>query len=508
MTPAPRAWLARWGVPIACAVAVAGLVGHAAAARLEFLRSSPYPLGVDGYYYAIQLRSLLETGHLAYPASPLVFWLFAPLAAATDPIVGAKIGAALITALIAVPAYLLGKRLSGLRAGGLLAAALAAQSAIGFYLATEFVKQGAGLTAAAAFLAALAAAIERPTRPRLALAALLLLACAATHKTALLFAVGLGAPAAIARFAAADAAVRRRRLLVVAAAGLSLLAAVLLLGALFPGRFPALGELGLLAHTVRAHADLRLPVLAARGAPPLVFRHEVTWTVGLALLCLGAWLVERRRGAVLPPLAWGLLGAALLLGLPWLDARDEQGLAMRLRLGAVLLFPPLGALALALVGRRLAVATRACAALGVAAGFLVLLPAASSEGTLAAHPALVTASRALAGALPEDAVVVTQERHLLFMVAYHARVRACLHPPAGVPEERLYRLFPGALLRRELRAALDDLRAHPDPTLAPPLDLHPWAVDGLVLVSERTYQVLLGRLPEAARAHYLRWPVH
>ena len=68
----------------------------------------PYPVGVDGYFYPIQLRSLLEHGHLQYPPSPLTFWLMAPFAAVTDPITGAKLGAALLGALVALPAYAVG----------------------------------------------------------------------------------------------------------------------------------------------------------------------------------------------------------------------------------------------------------------------------------------------------------------------------------------------------------------------------------------------------------------
>jgi hypothetical protein len=67
------------------------------------LAASPFPLGVDGYFYPIQLRSLLAGHGLAYPDFPLTFWLMAPFAALTDPIVGAKLAAAIYGALMAVP---------------------------------------------------------------------------------------------------------------------------------------------------------------------------------------------------------------------------------------------------------------------------------------------------------------------------------------------------------------------------------------------------------------------
>ena len=38
--------------------------------RWALLSASPFPLGVDGYFYPVQLRALLDHGALAYPSSP------------------------------------------------------------------------------------------------------------------------------------------------------------------------------------------------------------------------------------------------------------------------------------------------------------------------------------------------------------------------------------------------------------------------------------------------------
>ena len=124
------------------AVALAALVAWSFLQRWEMLAVSPFPVGIDGYFYPIQVRALLEDGALRYPSSPLTFWWMAPFAAASDPITGAKLGAALGTALIALPAYGVGARFGRSRGAGLVAASLAATSASSLYLATEFVKQG------------------------------------------------------------------------------------------------------------------------------------------------------------------------------------------------------------------------------------------------------------------------------------------------------------------------------------------------------------------------------
>src|SRR6185436_20348625 len=111
------------------AVAIAVLAGWSFWQRWQLLTASPFPLGVDGYFYPVQLRALLAHGELRYPAAPLAFYLLAPFAAVTDPITGAKLGAAVLGAAIAAPVYAVGARLGASRGAGLLAAALATTSA-------------------------------------------------------------------------------------------------------------------------------------------------------------------------------------------------------------------------------------------------------------------------------------------------------------------------------------------------------------------------------------------
>ncbi len=182
--------------PLFAVLAVAAIVAVAFVARWRFLESSPYPLGIDGFYYAVQLRSLLRDHHLYYPASPMAFWLMLPGAWAFGPIAGAKLGAALATALAAVPVYAIVRRATGERAAGVAGAALVATAAGSFYLITV-AKQGVGLTLALAFVATLGAALDSPAgrgrRARFALAAALFAATVLTHLSsvglALLFAL-------------------------------------------------------------------------------------------------------------------------------------------------------------------------------------------------------------------------------------------------------------------------------------------------------------------------------
>jgi hypothetical protein len=126
-------------IRIAIGVGLVALTAYSAWQRWQALTFSPFPLGVDGYFYPLEVRALLEHGALQYPASPLTFWFMAPFAAATDPITGAKLGAAIGPALVALPAYAVGVRLGRTRGAGLVAAPRASMWAYSPFQKTGFV---------------------------------------------------------------------------------------------------------------------------------------------------------------------------------------------------------------------------------------------------------------------------------------------------------------------------------------------------------------------------------
>jgi hypothetical protein len=72
-------------------VATGALVAAAAWIRLRGLQVSPYPTGVDGYWYLIQVRALLDQGRLYYPSAPLVPCLMAGLSLIFDPVLAVKV---------------------------------------------------------------------------------------------------------------------------------------------------------------------------------------------------------------------------------------------------------------------------------------------------------------------------------------------------------------------------------------------------------------------------------
>jgi hypothetical protein len=512
-----RQRLATWGPGVGVAAGLIALVAWSFLARWQLLTASPFPLGVDGYFYPIQLRALLDHGALAYPAPPLAFYLLAPFAAATDPITGAKLGAALWGAAIALPAYGVGARLGGGRGAGLVAAALATTSVGSAYLTIEFVKNGVGLTVALTALWLLLRAAARPAGPRIAAAGAGLVAAYATHKMAAAIVLAVAIPVALAA-ATEHGALRGRRLLYAITGLTGLAAAALAIGAAFPERFLSAADAKLWADLVSATPRWSAPALALPTGE-LTLGYDALLGLVLALAAVialplrariaGAIPARWRRQAAAPPAhvtaaTWPILVIALAIGLPFLAVTDRQGLGFRLRIAA---FVP-AALAAAIAARAvLAPYVHRDAALTALAFALALArqPATRLDGEIVTHPALVAAAQALSGRVPAGATLIVPERHIAFLVAWYTGAAVAIRPE-GVPPARRYRLLPlhfigeGSALDHQLMAA----RA--EPALPLPIGVHPRHPDGLVLVAEPTWAWILAQLPPEDRAYYAAWP--
>jgi hypothetical protein len=516
-----------WVVP---AVVVAGLVllaGWSAWHRYAFLTTSPYPMGIDGYFYPIQLRSILEHGTLEYPSSPLAFYLMAPFAAATDPITGAKLGAAIGGALIAFPAYGVGRQLGGNRAAGAAAAVLATTSAGSFYLSVEFVKNGWGLTVALGAIWLALRAIAAPTRRRLVLAAAGVVAAALTHKMAVGLVAAIAGPAAVVAIVRARPSRSRAWLVRVGAGAGALLAVGIALALVAPERFVAGRDLGQLGALFTRDAQWSAPALFLDGGRfVLALGHEGrdAGILGLAggavlvavLLLRGrTWwpAVERTPAVTAAAIAACALG--VFVALPWIDVTDPQGLGFRLRIAA---FVP-WALAAAVVAGQAAAFVAAeierqrnpfgpLAGLMVAGALAIVFvraqPTQRNDGVVRAHPAMVAATQALAGAVPTGDTIVISERHTLYMAAYYARIPIVLRPET-VPPDRRWRLMPLAFIGRETSLYRLLLSARRTPGVAPPRGFHPRDPNGLVLVPEPTWTWILDRLPPGPQRHYRAW---
>lgn len=505
------AWRAR-ALAAAPWLAVLGLAAWSAWHRWHVLTASPHPLGIDGYFYPIQVRSLLERGHLAYPAAPLTFYLMAAVAAVTDVITATKLVAAVGGALATVPAYAIGRRLGGI-AGGLAAAALVATSGGSFYLSCEFVKNGVGLTVALGAVWAGLRALERPTRGALAVAALAVLAALLTHKMAAALVAALLAPAAVVELRARRGAAVWRWAAIAAAA---LVVVAVVLGTLWPERFVAGRDLGELREAFGAAPRWHLPAMYIDHGRGRVFElrlgEDAPIAAGLVVLALVLAALGRLRllppSTVRPADRAAMVSAAVVVvvtAIPYLAVADPDGLGFRLR---VAVFAPAALVAAWAVGRaaaRLAPALAVAVVAPVLTVYVATTEPEPREGLVVAHPALVAGMLALDGRLPPDAVVITSERHLGFMAAWYARVPVRMRPEP-VPPARRWRLLAGN--RIELGSPLDKAlraaRAQPD--LVAPIGLHPWDPDGLVVVPEATWTWVLTQVPPPVARYWRRWP--
>lgn len=490
----------------ALAAAVVGIVGLAYWQHWSVLSASPYPIGVDGYFYPIQVRSFLEHGALAYPASPITFYWMAPFALFSDPIIGAKLGAALGCALIAVPAYGVGKKLGVGVGSGLLAAVIAALSAGAGFLSIEFVKQGIGLTVAMVALWAVLGALEQTTRRR-AFGAAAAIGCAfATHKLAGAMVLVIVAPAVVMR---ARALLQGRRLIYATLGGLAIVVTLIVLGIATPHRFVSATDLSLLGHLATVHANWSGDALVTPGAI-ITLQHEALVAGVLALLAAGV-LWTRPLAREVRACGWMIVVLGLVIASPWLRVDDPQGLGFRLRAAA---FMPMalcaaicaGALARA-IGHRMSTIEREGMIVGVAAIIAIMqLFCDRSEGQVRTDPALVAAVAKATNHIPAGATVIVPERHILYMVDWYTRAPVRLRPES-VPFTQRVRMLGLVYMGGDegvLSATLDAARRDPD--VAPPISLHASHRNGLVLISEPTWNWVLSHLPAGAHDYFAKWP--
>lgn len=89
----------QWFIPVCLFLIVV-------AGRIAVLMYDNFANGFDGYYYALQVRSLMESGDLMNTDNSIVFWLLLPFALLVqNPIAGSQLGAAVLTSLGAIPAF-------------------------------------------------------------------------------------------------------------------------------------------------------------------------------------------------------------------------------------------------------------------------------------------------------------------------------------------------------------------------------------------------------------------
>jgi hypothetical protein len=453
--------------------------------RLHFLCASPFAVGVDGYYYAVQVRALVETGQLYYPHPSLALYAIAPLAALVGPIAAVKVTAALAGAGLVVVAFAIGRRVGRGPLPGMLCAAWVATSPGAFYLSAEFVETELGLLVAGLAILAVLRALERGSTARTLVALTASLATITTHVLAGVMLCALIVPALL----------HARRISMLALAGVPV---VLFCTALVLVRTDALA---LVVNAWTLEPSWTLPALATPRTARW-FGAEPLQAVAIALAASAVLLRPQWRGAEPrsgeTAVLWSAIGLCLFIGVPWLDVGDAQGLGFRLRI--VAFFP--ASIALAAVGRLDVRRPRLFAVLGVV-GMLVVRRPVYVDPVVATHPSVIEAARRVRDHVPTDAVVIVPDRHLMFMVTWASTVPARLQA-ASVPLDRRWRLLPGRHMTPQLRRALERALRRDSGS---PVALHPDDPLALVLLHERDWQQVLAALSPYERERWrTTWP--
>ncbi len=176
-------------------LAVALVILAAVAERAWLLFSTPLVPGINGAYYLIQTRALIEQGKLGIPDLPLTFWIDASLAKIIQFFAGAplessillsvKLEDAILPALIALPMFALVRRWSSRVGAGLwlptCAALAAACGAPALMVVGELGKNSLGLVWLAALLWRLHVWLEEPKMINAALVVAFLALLGLTH---------------------------------------------------------------------------------------------------------------------------------------------------------------------------------------------------------------------------------------------------------------------------------------------------------------------------------------
>ena len=353
------------GLPLAAQGGLlATLTAVAFGVRAARLLGSVHPLGTDGYYYVVQVESLLASGRLHVPDSSWVHgWLAAVAGVTGDPVLGVKLAAVLLAAACVPAAWLLGRALGGGVTGAWVLAGWAAASPTLTHLAGDFPKN-LGLVAPLLLVLALLAQPPLDPQPlgrrigRTLLLVVLALLVATAHRTGaallLLAAVGAGLGwlgRRLGRGGVPGGSAALRGALLVMGCGLVFSVGTAVLPAwLHPadlarieGRFalePHLpgpwGWLGLRPTGFRQVVELSLPWLALGAAAPAWFARPAIrpWLGGLGLalmvLLFPGWRVDELdlgyRLCLLAPFVAMPLG--LLLLAPWLPRSRRVSLLL------------------------------------------------------------------------------------------------------------------------------------------------------------------------------------
>lgn len=140
--PGLRRWL-RWEYLVLLLILSGGIVYD-----LTVLTRSPVAVGIDGYYYVLQVDTFRNSGHFYYPTkTPLVLYFLSFFSLLIgDTVFAIKLSSVVLHALLCVGVYALVTSATRSVWLGVLGIALAASSGLHLYLVAEFINSLGALT--------------------------------------------------------------------------------------------------------------------------------------------------------------------------------------------------------------------------------------------------------------------------------------------------------------------------------------------------------------------------
>jgi hypothetical membrane protein len=372
-------YLSRRRRVLAC-VSLAVVVLAAVAVRASVQFGTNLMPGMNGAYYLVQVRAVIEKGHLAEHDMPLIFWLQAGLARLVQVfsmgtldssiVLASKLFDSIVPALAAIPAFLLAVRWPDGRHSvwaGITAATLAVLSSGPLRMVGDFQKNALGMLWVLSCAYCLQQGLDRRSWRYLAAASLFLGLVGVTHIGA--FGVTLAFVVLVVLVWALVASGRPRRALLAVGGGTVAVAG--LLGALM--------VLGDSARITRLMTLLTAPLSLFRsstmGGPAsqatwLHLQDPVTFILSLALsLAAVAVLIWRRHE--LQPWERSLVVASAILTLFLSSPFLSQDMASRFQLMA---FAPAVVLVAFLAARTGTLVLRSAVVVGVIAVVLATVP--------------------------------------------------------------------------------------------------------------------------------------
>lgn len=167
--------------------------------RFSMLQKSTEPNGLDGYFYALQAKSLVETGRLENPSTQIGYYISGACAFfAKDAITGVKFWSAISSALISLGVFLLLLSLTGKNLLSLLGFLLVSVSPSVATLAINYINNQTGVCFLLLYAASLSALLKNPDSRKkrifmTATAVLFFALSALSHKVTMMYALILSA---------------------------------------------------------------------------------------------------------------------------------------------------------------------------------------------------------------------------------------------------------------------------------------------------------------------------